>query len=216
MFLKKKIYKSGQATVEYLLLAVTIIIIARVILSPLGKGLTQYSQYLLGPYNEEHAGYYGCLMQNGLLPTRIGMHLKIGSGETVSCAGRDLAALQLNTELGGGDLGEGGGFGINGSGGDGSGGDGSSGNGSSGDGSSGSDSNKNGNSNSRSKKNSKSSHFSSNKNSSTGDSFSDSNSETGNSNLSGGESSPLFKLKTKKSKTGKKKKSRKKKRKVSP
>lgn len=66
----KRFQKSGQATVEYLLLAVIVILIARVILTPLGQALGTYSTYFMGPHNDDNnsIGFYGCMMENGLLP----------------------------------------------------------------------------------------------------------------------------------------------------
>ena len=61
--LGKQLKKKGQATVEYLLLAVIIIIIGKVIVSPMGKSLQEWATKMLGP-----KGYYACLLEHGLIP----------------------------------------------------------------------------------------------------------------------------------------------------
>ena len=55
--------RAGQATVEYVLLLVVILLLGKVVVSPLGDGLKQWSYGLIGP-----RGYYACLMERAYLP----------------------------------------------------------------------------------------------------------------------------------------------------
>ena len=61
--LKIPFLKRGQATVEYLLLAVVVITIGKAVVSPMGKNLQEWASKMLGPN-----GYYACLMEHGLIP----------------------------------------------------------------------------------------------------------------------------------------------------
>ncbi len=93
---KKRIIsaESGQATVEYLLLLVVVIVIARFILTPLGKGLAEFSGALLGP-----DGYYYCLMTNGLVPS-FEIITDKATGKKLDCRNLKLEAqASFNSEI---------------------------------------------------------------------------------------------------------------------
>ena len=93
--------KAGQATVEYLLLAVVVLVIARLILTPLGQGLAQYSQSIMGPYENSSAGYYGCLMENGFLPGFEQLTEQGSSGVSINCAipkAQAISHLSISTD----------------------------------------------------------------------------------------------------------------------
>ncbi len=87
--------KSGQATIEYILLLVIVIFLARFILTPLGEGLRRFSGALVGP-----GGYYSCLMENGLLPRldaiEGGVNCKSKKAEAVAFAQAKIASIEEN------------------------------------------------------------------------------------------------------------------------
>ena len=120
---KKKLrQKTGQATLEYLLLIVVVIAIALGIGGPLGRHLTNISGAMLGPDDS----YYACLMERAVLP-----------GSAVDC---DAAYESLGISISGGIVPGGPGSGNPGSGNPGSGNPGSGNPGSDGSDSDGSDS----------------------------------------------------------------------------
>ena len=94
--------KKGQATVEYLLLAVVIIVIGKVVVSPMGKTLQAWATKMLGP-----KGYYACLMEYGQIPGKKGKKLEsLG----IECGAHKVAALgDLKSLEGGSGLTTGGG-----------------------------------------------------------------------------------------------------------
>ena len=81
--------KSGQATIEYLLLVAVVVLLARLILTPLGEGLRQFSGALVGP-----DGYYACLMENGLIP---GFEKITTGGGELDCRNQSIEAQALLT-----------------------------------------------------------------------------------------------------------------------
>ena len=58
---------------EYLLLAVVVILIGKVILSPMGEKLGEWSSAFIGP-----GGYYSCLMEYGLIPGKKWQSMGLG------------------------------------------------------------------------------------------------------------------------------------------
>ena len=67
--------QKGQATVEYILLAVVVIIIGKFVVSPMGQVLQEWATKMLGP-----KGYYACLMEHGLIPGKTWKSLGITCG----------------------------------------------------------------------------------------------------------------------------------------
>ena len=65
---QKRQQVSGQVTMEYILLLLIIILIVKFVASPMGKVFAQWTRFLVGPHNAAGQGYYGCLMEKGLLP----------------------------------------------------------------------------------------------------------------------------------------------------
>ena len=63
----KRQHSSGQVTIEYILLLLVIVLIVKFVASPMGKIFAQWTRFLVGPYASGQ-GYYGCLMEKGLLP----------------------------------------------------------------------------------------------------------------------------------------------------
>ncbi|MCY4512791.1 MAG: hypothetical protein OXB86_03800, partial [Bdellovibrionales bacterium] len=86
--------KKGQATVEYLLLAVVIIMIGRVIVSPMGQVLQEWATKMLGP-----KGYYACLMEHGLIPGKTWKDRGIACGAYKVAAIGDLKNLERGSGL---------------------------------------------------------------------------------------------------------------------
>ena len=101
---------------EYLLLAVVIIVIGKVVVSPMGKALQEWATKMLGP-----KGYYACLMEYGLIPGKRWESLGIECGAYKVAAVGDLESLE-----GGSGLMSGGGSSSGSSGGDSSSGEGDS------------------------------------------------------------------------------------------
>ncbi|MGI9549398.1 MAG: hypothetical protein ACR2M7_05460 [Bdellovibrionales bacterium] len=92
---KKHLSSSGQATVEYILLLVIVVLLARFVLSPLGEGVKQYSGALVGP-----GGYYSCLMEHGGVPGHDDIE-DVATGEKLDCGESKLkASAGWNSELG--------------------------------------------------------------------------------------------------------------------
>ena len=83
--------KKGQATVEYLLLAVVVITIGKAVVSPMGKNLQEWASKMLGPN-----GYYACLMEYGLIPG------KQWNDPVISCGTHKVSAMGGLTGVGGG------------------------------------------------------------------------------------------------------------------
>ena len=107
---QKRQQVSGQVTIEYILLLLIIILIVKFVASPMGKVFAQWTRFLVGPHNSAGQGYYGCLMEKGLLP---GGPLR---GE--SCPNLNLnfnIAAFSGGGYGGGSYGGGGGYGGGGS-----------------------------------------------------------------------------------------------------
>ena len=92
--LVKKSQKSGQATVEYILLIVIVMAIALAVKGPLGDRLGKFSGSIVGS-----DGYYACLMERGYLPE---------DPRTSECAQhKDLATATLKEGSAGGSDAEG-------------------------------------------------------------------------------------------------------------
>ena len=79
---------------EYLLLAVVIIIIGKVIVSPMGEKLQEWATKMLGPN-----GYYACLMEYGLIPGKKWESLGIECGAYKVAAVGDLESIGEGSEF---------------------------------------------------------------------------------------------------------------------
>ena len=80
---------------EYLLLAVVVILIGKVILSPMGEKLAEWSSAFIGP-----GGYYSCLMEYGLIPGKKWQSMGLGCGTKKMAA---IGNLSRDGGLTGGD-----------------------------------------------------------------------------------------------------------------
>lgn len=94
MFLAIKNKKSGQATTEYILMLVVAVVLFQFIASPLLQNMTKWSAGMAGP-----GGYYGCLLENGLLPG-----FKYAGEKDVNCGTLEIVAIEELTNQGEGLL----------------------------------------------------------------------------------------------------------------